>query len=108
MLGDMLELGEESLAAHRDVGQLAANCVERLYLYGAMGEAVAAAALEAGMAESEVVCVASHDEIVQDIVKDHLDGDYILVKGSRGMRMDLVSAALRETFSSPDYSGGRS
>jgi len=108
VLGDMLELGEESLSAHRDVGQLAANCVERLYLYGAMGKAVAAAALEAGMTESEVVCVASHDEIVQDIVKDHLDGDYILVKGSRGMRMDLVSASLRETFSSPDYSGGRS
>ena len=108
VLGDMLELGEESLSAHRDVGHLAANCVERLYLYGAMGETVAAAALEAGMAESEVVCVASPDDILQDIVKDHLDGDYILVKGSRGMKMDIVSSSLRETFSSPDYSGGRS
>jgi UDP-N-acetylmuramoyl-tripeptide--D-alanyl-D-alanine ligase len=108
VLGDMLELGEESLSAHRDVGHLAANCVERLYLYGAMGETVAAAALEAGMAESEVVCVASPDDILRDIVKDHLDGDYILIKGSRGMRMDIVSSSLRETFSSPDYSGGRS
>lgn len=108
VLGDMLELGEESLSAHRDVGHLAATCVDRLYLYGEMGQAVAEAALEAGMPENEVICAASHDEILQDIVKDHLDGDFILVKGSRGMRMDLVSSALRETFSSQEYSEGRS
>ncbi|PKN16339.1 MAG: UDP-N-acetylmuramoyl-tripeptide--D-alanyl-D-alanine ligase [Deltaproteobacteria bacterium HGW-Deltaproteobacteria-23] len=108
VLGDMLELGEESLAAHRDVGHLAASCADRLYLYGKMGQAVAEAALEAGMPDNEVVCAASHAEILSDIVKDHLDGDYILIKGSRGMRMDIVSAALRETFSSPGYSGGRS
>lgn len=108
VLGDMLELGEESLSAHRNVGRLAASCVDRLYLYGAMGQTVAVAALEAGMAENEVVCAASQGEIVADIVKDHLDGDYILVKGSRGMKMELISAVLRETFSSPDYSGRRS
>jgi len=108
VLGDMLELGEESLTTHRDVGHLAASCVDRLYLFGAMGQTVAEAALEAGMPENEVVCAASHDEILRDIVKDHLDGDYILVKGSRGMRMDIVSAGLRDIFSSPEYSGGRS
>jgi UDP-N-acetylmuramoyl-tripeptide--D-alanyl-D-alanine ligase len=108
VLGDMLELGEESCAAHGDVGRLAANCVDRLYLFGAMGQTVAEAALEAGLPEKELFLAASHDEILQDIVKDHLDGDYILVKGSRGMKMDMVSSALRETFSSPDYSGGRS
>jgi len=108
VLGDMLELGDESLSAHRDVGHLAATCVDRLYLYGDMGQTVAAAALEAGMPENEVVCAASHEEILRDIVKDHLDGDYILVKGSRGMRMDIVSSSLRQTFSSPEYSGGRS
>ena len=108
VLGDMLELGEESLAAHRDVGRLAATCVDRLYLFGEMGQTVAEAALEAGMPENEVVCAASHDEILRDIVKDHLDGDYILVKGSRGMNMDIVSSSLREIFSSPEYNGGRS
>jgi UDP-N-acetylmuramoyl-tripeptide--D-alanyl-D-alanine ligase len=108
VLGDMLELGEESFSAHRDVGQLAANCVDRLYLYGAMGQTVADAALEAGLPEKELFLAASHDEILEDIVKDHLNGDFILVKGSRGMRMDIVSSRLREIFSSPEYSGGRS
>lgn len=108
VLGDMLELGAESLAAHRDVGRLAASCTDRLYLYGDMGQVVAEAALEAGMPEHEVVYAVTRDEIVLDIVKDHLNGDFILIKGSRGMRMDSVAARLREIFSSPDYSGGRS
>jgi UDP-N-acetylmuramoyl-tripeptide--D-alanyl-D-alanine ligase len=105
VLGDMLELGEESVSAHLDAGHLAATCVERLYVYGRMGAVVAEAAIDAGMDSSEVIHASTHDEIVQDIVKDHLDGDYIMVKGSRGMRMDIVSAALRETFSGPDYGG---
>jgi len=108
VLGDMLELGDESIAAHRDVGHLAANCVDRLYLYGAMGQVVADAALEAGFPENELFMAVSHEQILADIVKDHMDGDYILVKGSRGMRMDKIATSLRDTFSSPDYSGGRS
>lgn len=107
VLGDMLELGEESGAAHRDVGQLAATCVDRLYLYGDMAGVAAAAAIDAGLPANEIIVAASHEEIVTDIIRDHLDGDYIMVKGSRGMRMDLVSAALRENFSSRDYNGGR-
>jgi UDP-N-acetylmuramoyl-tripeptide--D-alanyl-D-alanine ligase len=105
VLGDMLELGEESVSAHRDVGHLAATCVERLYVYGKMGSVVAEAAIDAGLSISEVIVANTHDEIMQDIVKDHLDGDYIMVKGSRGMRMDIVSSALRETFSGPAYGG---
>ena len=107
VLGDMLELGADSIAAHRDVGHLAATCVDRLYLFGKMADVVAAAALDAGMPHHEVIVAASHAEIEQDIVKDHLDGDYVMVKGSRGMRMDLVAAALKEIFSGRDYDGGR-
>jgi UDP-N-acetylmuramoyl-tripeptide--D-alanyl-D-alanine ligase len=103
VLGDMLELGSESETAHRDVGRLAATCVDRLYLYGAMAEIAAEGALESGMPDSEVLVAATHDEIIADIIKDHTDGDMIIVKGSRGMRMDLVAAALRENFTGADY-----
>jgi UDP-N-acetylmuramoyl-tripeptide--D-alanyl-D-alanine ligase len=102
----MLELGEESRAAHRDVGRLAAACVDRLYLYGEMAALAAEAALEGGLPPDEVIVAGSHDEILADIVKDHIDGDCILVKGSRGMRMDLLVNALAGTFSGPDYLGG--
>ncbi len=107
VLGDMLELGGESEAAHKDVGHLAGTCVDRLYLYGEMARTSAAAALEAGMPADEVVIADSREEIVADIIRDHLDGDYIMVKGSRGMRMDLVASALRENFASREYAGGR-
>jgi UDP-N-acetylmuramoyl-tripeptide--D-alanyl-D-alanine ligase len=103
VLGDMLELGDESLNAHRDVGRLAATCVDRLYLYGEISAATAIGALEAGMPDAEVIIAATHEEIVADIIKDHTDGDMIVVKGSRGMRMDLVAAALRENFSGAAY-----
>lgn len=107
VLGDMLELGSESEAAHKDVGHLAGTCVDRLYLYGDMARTAAAAAMEAGLSADEVIVADSREEIVTDIIRDHLDGDYIMVKGSRGMRMDLVSSALRENFSSREYAGGR-
>ncbi|HZV83238.1 MAG TPA: UDP-N-acetylmuramoyl-tripeptide--D-alanyl-D-alanine ligase [Geobacteraceae bacterium] len=107
VLGDMLELGSESETAHQDVGHLAGTCVDRLYLYGEMARTAAAAALEAGMPADEVVIAESREEIVADIIRDHLDGDYIMVKGSRGMRMDLVASALRENFASREYAGGR-
>ncbi len=107
VIGDMLELGGESESAHRDVGQLAATCVDRLYLYGGLARVSARAALDAGMSPDEVVVADSREEIVADIIRDHLDGDYIMVKGSRGMRMDLVAGALRENFSGREYAGGR-
>jgi UDP-N-acetylmuramoyl-tripeptide--D-alanyl-D-alanine ligase len=98
VLGDMLELGEETVAAHKDLGRLAATCADRLYLMGEMAETVAAAAIDAGVAGEEIVVATDHGAIVDDIRKDHMDGDCILVKGSRGMRMDLVAAALRSIY----------
>jgi UDP-N-acetylmuramoyl-tripeptide--D-alanyl-D-alanine ligase len=105
VLGDMLELGEETLAAHRSVGRLAATCVDRLYLYGAMAAATAEGATEAGMDPEEIVVARSHEEIVADIVKDHVDGDCIVVKGSRGMRMDAVATALYKNYGAKGHEG---
>ncbi|HEY5975394.1 MAG TPA: cyanophycin synthetase [Geobacteraceae bacterium] len=105
VLGDMLELGIDSPAAHADVGRLAATCVDRLYLLGAMAEVTAGAARAAGLPPEEVVVAGSHDEIVADLRKDHLDGDCILVKGSRGMQMDRIAAALHEAYGSPAKEG---
>jgi UDP-N-acetylmuramoyl-tripeptide--D-alanyl-D-alanine ligase len=105
VLGDMLELGGDSSAAHADVGRLAATCVDRLYLLGTMADVTAEAARAAGLPAEEVVVAGSHEEIVADLRKDHLDGDCILVKGSRGMRMDRISTALQEAYGSPAREG---
>lgn len=95
VLGDMLELGEERDAAHREIGRLAAACVDRLYLLGGMAGLTAAAAREAGLSAAAVRVAATHDEIVADLSAALSPGDFILVKGSRGMRMEVVAEAVR-------------
>lgn len=96
VLADMLELGVDARRWHHDVGLLVAGKVDRLILLGDLVQDIAAGAIEAGMAEDAVSCVVSHDEAIEllrDLVRP---GARILVKGSRGMRMETVSSALKE------------
>ncbi|MCL2760024.1 MAG: UDP-N-acetylmuramoyl-tripeptide--D-alanyl-D-alanine ligase [Desulfuromonadales bacterium] len=103
VLGDMLELGDERDRAHSDAGKLAATCVDRLYLYGEMAQVVAEGAKSSGLSSAEIIIASDREEIVADIIKDHIDGDFILVKGSRGMEMDKVAEMLRSNFSDSSY-----
>ncbi len=98
VLGDMLELGEGAAEAHREVGEVAASFVTRLYVMGEMAETVAAGARAGGLAAGAVVVAASHEEILADLVESVREGDFILVKGSRGMAMDKVAAGVRRHF----------
>ncbi|WP_298271912.1 UDP-N-acetylmuramoyl-tripeptide--D-alanyl-D-alanine ligase [Geobacter sp.] len=95
VFGDMLELGEGAEESHRQLGRLAATCVDRLYLMGAMAGVVAAGAREGGMAEGVIVVAAGHEEIVQDLRRTVGAGEFILVKGSRGMAMERVAEGIR-------------
>ncbi|HLO25720.1 MAG TPA: UDP-N-acetylmuramoyl-tripeptide--D-alanyl-D-alanine ligase [Geobacteraceae bacterium] len=95
VLGDMLELGPGSEQAHRAIGSLAASCVERLYLLGDMAGAVAMGAIEGGLPASAVIVAGSHEEIAADLQENLIEGDVVLVKGSRGMRMEVVAEGLR-------------
>ncbi len=108
VLGDMLELGEESLKAHEAIGRLAAGCVQRLYVLGDLAPAVAAGATSAGLSADAVVVADSHREIVDDLLPRLRSGDCILVKGSRGMRMERIAEALRAAFSSEGTKGALS
>ncbi len=96
VLGDMLELGEGAAKAHRELGRLAATCVERLYLLGAQAETVAAGAVEGGLDAAEVVVANDHEEILADLRRVLAKGDYLLVKGSRGMQMETVAEGIRK------------
>jgi UDP-N-acetylmuramoyl-tripeptide--D-alanyl-D-alanine ligase len=98
VLGDMLELGSGSPQAHRAIGSLAASCVERLYVMGDMAEEMAAGALEGGLPAAAVIVASSHEEIVADLQGSLDKGDFLLVKGSRGMRMEAVVEGIRRVF----------
>jgi UDP-N-acetylmuramoyl-tripeptide--D-alanyl-D-alanine ligase len=105
VLGDMLELGQGTEKAHGDLGRLAAGCVERLYLLGDLAKLVAAGALEAGLTPEQVQVAANHEEIWQDLLAWVKPGDCILVKGSRGMRMERVAQAVRDALGTKAQGG---
>ena len=94
-LGDMLELGGDENEFHRNLGMQAAKIAHRLYLYGNLTAHTAEGALSAGMAVNNVIRASSHDEIAVDVLARAGEGDFILIKGSRGMRMDKVAEEIR-------------
>jgi len=105
VLGDMLELGAGAEEAHSALGRLAAGCVERLYLLGELAGLVAQGAREAGLAPEGIVLAADHDEIARDLLSWVQPGDCVLVKGSRGMRMERVAQAMRSALAAPAQGG---
>ena len=105
VLGDMLELGTGAENAHRDLGALAAQCVERLYLLGELAGLAAESARAAGLATGSVLVARDHEEISRDLLAWVQPGDCVLVKGSRGMRMERVAQAMRSALAGPAQGG---
>jgi UDP-N-acetylmuramoyl-tripeptide--D-alanyl-D-alanine ligase len=88
ILGEMLELGDDSEAEHRAVGEYAAS---RADVVVAVGEAARPIAEGAGQ---RAVALAGNDAAV-DWLRRHLAAaDVVLVKASRAVRLDEVAAAL--------------
>jgi UDP-N-acetylmuramoyl-tripeptide--D-alanyl-D-alanine ligase len=93
VLGDMLELGEIADRAHRDAGRaVAAAGVEEFIAMGPHGRAAVEAAREAGLVESHHTT--TFEDTVALLMKRLAPRDVVLVKGSRGMRMERVVDAL--------------
>ncbi len=95
VLGDMLELGEEAPALHRDIGVLVCGSgVAHVITLGPLAQHIAAGARDAGMAAGKVHCVADRDEALAVVRRLQRPQDIILLKGSRGMAMEHLVAAL--------------
>jgi UDP-N-acetylmuramoyl-tripeptide--D-alanyl-D-alanine ligase len=93
--GDMLELGDEALPAHREAGRLAGESgIEVVLAVGPLSAETAQGAQEAGVAVA-VHCADSEDAgaTAVSLVQP---GDTVLVKGSRGMKMERVVQCLQE------------
>jgi UDP-N-acetylmuramoyl-tripeptide--D-alanyl-D-alanine ligase len=97
VVGDMLELGASAPALHEQVGECAARLgVAQLFARGEHANSVVKGAKNAGldMAKS----VQDPGEIAQAVVAIAKQGDILLVKGSRGMRMERVIDALKTIY----------
>jgi len=95
VLGDMLELGRDTQQMHRDVGEfLAGLTLSRLIACGTLGREIAEGARRAGMpgsAIAEVSDAAAAAEYLRTMVRQ---GDVVLVKASRGMKMEQIVQVL--------------
>ncbi len=88
VLGDMLELGEQAAELHREIGGVAAGCVDGLVALGQFAGDLTGGAVAAGLSSERARVVTDHAEAVETLVPWLKRGARILVKGSRGMRME--------------------
>lgn len=97
-LGDMLELGREAVSAHFEAGRMAAERgVDELVVLGDYADEVIRGAVDRGLPSEQTRIVRTHEEMANGIFKLLGEGDVVLLKGSRGMRLDRVVELLRGT-----------
>jgi UDP-N-acetylmuramoyl-tripeptide--D-alanyl-D-alanine ligase len=86
---------------HEECGEAAAAAgLARLVAVGGdAARALADAAVRAGLSSSAVTWTASSSAAADTIVPWLADGDLVLVKGSRGIRTDIVVDRITEAFS---------
>ena len=95
MLGDMLELGDHSKTAHEEIGQLLGEeRYDMVFTFGDMMKVTASVAKQAGV--PYVYVGKSHLDIANTYHDVKQEGDVILVKGSRGLKMERIIEDFKE------------
>lgn len=96
-LGDMLELGPGAADFHRAAGHQAAEAgVTHLFALGTFASALAEGAREGGVPHAAVA--EDHQAITEAVSALAEEGGVLLLKGSRGTRMETIIGQLKERF----------
>lgn len=99
VVGDMLELGEESLQLHREIGEMVARLnIDLLWTVGKHASEIAKAAKVSGMPGKRVFCFQNTHDISDFEIQEIRENDTVLIKGSRGMRMEHIIEKIQEFF----------
>jgi UDP-N-acetylmuramoyl-tripeptide--D-alanyl-D-alanine ligase len=96
VLGDMLELGPYEERAHNMVGMRAAQVADTLITLGPRGHMYAQAAQRAGMQSSHIFEFETRSDVESWLGDNLSETDVVLIKGSHGLRMDLIVGALEQ------------
>ena len=95
VLGDMLELGAASERYHREIGEAAAKLgFATLAFVGTDAKWMAEAAEAAGMPQEAVLRFPDSGTAAEHVHKIVREGDLVLVKASRGVKLEVVAKAL--------------
>ena len=101
VLGDMRELGEESETQHQIVGRRAAEVVDELITFGPLAQLIADEAVlaqhetETRLERVRSFAVDERDALIAYVRQESAEGDVVLLKGSRGLEMERIVAALQ-------------
>jgi UDP-N-acetylmuramoyl-tripeptide--D-alanyl-D-alanine ligase len=99
VLGDMYELGRYEEEGHKIVGRRARDVVDLLITLGPLGRLIGEEALKAGKDARSVHMAETKAEVIdllRTLIEPSPTGDKVLIKGSRGIRMEEIVAALQE------------
>lgn len=97
VLGDMWELGNYAQQAHQELGRtVRERGVDLLFLLGRFAPHVAQGAQETGMDPRAIAIGKDHHDISLQLARTVKNGDWVLVKGSRIMRMEEIIQELRK------------
>jgi len=94
--GEMLELGESSADLHRDCGRAAASLRKIDWIFGVRGHAadLIRGAIDAGFPPDHARFFENSVEAAEFLEKFLTSGDLLLLKGSRGTKMEKVLEAI--------------
>ena len=94
--GEMLELGGSSAELHRECGRLAGGLRKIDWIFGVRGYAAdfLAAAIEAGQPQERTAFFKDSTEAGTFLAEFVAHGDLLLLKGSRGVRMEKILEAI--------------
>jgi UDP-N-acetylmuramoyl-tripeptide--D-alanyl-D-alanine ligase len=97
VLGDMLELGEDSILYHVSAGkQVVESGFDLLVTVGPLSKHMAEGARETGMPKERIHSFENSQEAAKSLGRLLERGDLILVKGSRGIKMEYIIEQLKE------------
>jgi UDP-N-acetylmuramoyl-tripeptide--D-alanyl-D-alanine ligase len=93
VLADMLELGEAAIDLHFEIGEYAANLgVNHLLAYGDLARNYAQGFT--GITPGKAEYFSNKTELIRALKEVARPGDSILIKGSRGMKMEEIVEAI--------------
>jgi UDP-N-acetylmuramoyl-tripeptide--D-alanyl-D-alanine ligase len=98
VFGSMMELGEYSVDLHREIGRVARSA--NIDLMFTLGEFASYALHEFVSLGGKGSHFDTHDDLVKAILSEIREGDVILVKGSRAMRMEIIVEELVRCYGS--------
>ncbi|MBM7663147.1 UDP-N-acetylmuramoyl-tripeptide--D-alanyl-D-alanine ligase [Bacillus mesophilus] len=95
VLGDMLELGDQEKMYHQEIGALIDPAkIDFVFTFGELGKWIGEGALP-NLSKKRVFSFTDKEKLIETLKNDIADKDVILIKASRGMRLEEVVDSLK-------------